>query len=45
MRLLTDEQKVMEYLIKAKDLKFASMMIQIADGKVVYLELSEKVKM
>lgn len=45
MKLMTDEQKVLDYLVKAKGLKYASIMIQIADGKVVYLELNEKVKM
>lgn len=44
-RLQTDEENVLKYLKKGKEAGYSSMMIQIADGKVVFIEVSEKIRL
>lgn len=43
-RLKTPEEAVLESLKEALGNKFSTIMIQIADGKIVFLEVSKKVR-
>jgi len=43
-RLQTPEQSVLEALKEGIENKYSTMMVHIADGKVVFIEVSKKVR-
>lgn len=43
-RLKTDEENLLESFKEAVENKFSTMMVHIAEGKLVFIEVSKKVR-